>query len=148
LDALDKEQINASRTCQQLKSNIRQLEQTRSRLEDGALAKFDEKTSDIRMQAITSVIEFLDHYGNIDTDLNADIKTAEVSDGRTLLCCCRIGSFIIFISAGSLSPDQDSASATLQLQAADDEAEMQKSLQSWNELQEVIGTHTNYSISA
>ncbi|ELU02291.1 hypothetical protein CAPTEDRAFT_87242, partial [Capitella teleta] len=58
-ELLDKEQVNASRTCQQLKSNIRQLEQTRSRLEDDALEKFDEKTSDIRMQAITSAVEFL-----------------------------------------------------------------------------------------
>ena len=30
IDALDKEQVNASRTIQQLKANIRQLENTRA----------------------------------------------------------------------------------------------------------------------
>ena len=32
LDALDKEQVNASRTIQQLKANIRQLENTRAQV--------------------------------------------------------------------------------------------------------------------
>ena len=62
-ESLDREQINASRTCQQLKSNIKQLEQARSRLEAQDLDKFDQRISEIRMQAITSVVEFLDHHG-------------------------------------------------------------------------------------
>lgn len=80
-DALDKEQINASRTCQQLKSNIRQLEITRSHLEDDDLKRFDLRVSQIRMEAFTSFMDFSAHYGNLDTDLRVDLKSDPEHEG-------------------------------------------------------------------
>ena len=59
---LTREQINASRTVQQVKANIRQLEQTRTCVCDDDLAQFDASLADIQKQTVAAVVDFLaDH---------------------------------------------------------------------------------------
>ncbi|XP_060085863.1 syntaxin-17-like [Ylistrum balloti] len=57
---LDKEQVNASRTVQQIMANIREMEKMRKQIRDEEIEAFDGKTSQMRQAAIASIMEFLD----------------------------------------------------------------------------------------
>lgn len=57
--SLNKENINSSRTVQQLKSNIQQLEQIRQQVAEHEVAIFDAKVADIQRKAVASVEDFL-----------------------------------------------------------------------------------------
>lgn len=72
---LTREQINASRTVQQVKANIKQLEQTRACVCDADLPRFDASLADIQKQTILAVVEFLD-----DHDVESDEPLSECSD--------------------------------------------------------------------
>ncbi|KAK2146959.1 hypothetical protein LSH36_576g00049 [Paralvinella palmiformis] len=67
-DLLTKEQINSSRTVKQLKSTIKQLEQTREQILAKEQAKFDDSIGDIQQQTIAAIIEFLDLQAGCDLD--------------------------------------------------------------------------------
>ncbi|KAI0212937.1 Syntaxin-17 [Lamellibrachia satsuma] len=72
---LTREQTNASRTVQQVKANIKQLEQTRACVCDDDLPRFDASLADIQKQTIVAVVEFLD-----DQDIQADEPLSECSN--------------------------------------------------------------------
>ncbi|KAK2187020.1 hypothetical protein NP493_180g02010 [Ridgeia piscesae] len=72
---LTREQINASRTVQQVKANIKQLEQTRACVCDADLPRFDASLADIHKQTILAVVEFLD-----DQDGESDEPLSGCSD--------------------------------------------------------------------
>ena len=59
-DLLTKEQINSSRTVKQLKSTIRQLEQTRAQIVPDEQARFDENIGDMQCRTLAAIMEFLD----------------------------------------------------------------------------------------
>ena len=73
---LTREQINAARTVQQVKANIRQLEQTRTCVCDDDLAQFDASLAAIQKQTAAAVVDFL-----ADHDLESE---GPVSDRRSL----------------------------------------------------------------
>ncbi|XP_041374590.1 syntaxin-17-like [Gigantopelta aegis] len=56
---LNKEQINASRTIQQIKANIREIEKARKQTCDDDLRLFDEKVEDMKVRALEAVQEFI-----------------------------------------------------------------------------------------
>ncbi|XP_076459316.1 syntaxin-17-like [Babylonia areolata] len=56
---LHKEQINASRTVQQVKATLRDLERTRAQVYDEELDQFDEQVQDIKLKAVAAVESFL-----------------------------------------------------------------------------------------
>ncbi|XP_021367179.1 syntaxin-17-like isoform X1 [Mizuhopecten yessoensis] len=57
---LDREQVNASRTVQQIMANIREMEKMREQVKDDEVEAFDGKTSEMRQTAIGAIMEFLD----------------------------------------------------------------------------------------
>ena len=67
---MNKEQINATRTVQQLKANIKELEKTRNQIKEEDLSKFDSKTEEIKQASISGVVEFLDLYGALVNPVN------------------------------------------------------------------------------
>ncbi|XP_074653695.1 syntaxin-17-like isoform X2 [Tubulanus polymorphus] len=60
--SLHREHINSSRTVQQLKANIREMEKTRHQIRDEDVPVFDEKVKTVRNEAMTKVSEFLHVY--------------------------------------------------------------------------------------
>ena len=56
---LHKEQINASRTVQQVKATLRELERTRSQVYEEELAQFDEQVQEVKLKAVEAVENFL-----------------------------------------------------------------------------------------
>ncbi|XP_052813240.1 syntaxin-17-like [Mya arenaria] len=57
--SLNVEQINATRTLQQLQSNLREIEKCRNQVEDGDLDSFDRKIEPVKNTALRSLAEFL-----------------------------------------------------------------------------------------
>ncbi|CAI9739633.1 syntaxin-17-like isoform X1 [Octopus vulgaris] len=60
LYSLNKEQVNAGRTVQQIKANIKELEKARSRIIDEDLSKFDAKLKHVKEKALTAITEYID----------------------------------------------------------------------------------------
>lgn len=60
LNSLNTEQINATRTVQQIKANIHEIEKTRLQVCDEDMEKFDNRINDMKLGAIKSVYEFVD----------------------------------------------------------------------------------------
>ena len=58
-NGLNKEQINASRTIQQIKANIREIEKARKQTLDDDLCSFDDKVEDMKQRALAAVQEFI-----------------------------------------------------------------------------------------
>ena len=58
--SLHTEQINATRTIQQIKANIHEIEKSRFQVNDDDLEKFDNRVNDMKHGAIKSVNEFMD----------------------------------------------------------------------------------------
>ncbi|XP_045178297.2 syntaxin-17-like isoform X2 [Mercenaria mercenaria] len=58
--SLHTEQINATRTIQQIKANIHEIEKSRLQVCDEDLEKFDNKINDMKHSAMKSVCEFVD----------------------------------------------------------------------------------------
>lgn len=56
---LHKEQVNASRTVQQVKANLRELERTRSQVKDEDVDQFDTQVQEVKVKAIAAVESFL-----------------------------------------------------------------------------------------
>ncbi|XP_064646753.1 syntaxin-17-like [Lineus longissimus] len=61
---LNREHINSSRTVQQLKANIQEIENTRTKVLDSDVEAFDKKIENIRQEASMRIIEFLNLYGH------------------------------------------------------------------------------------
>ncbi|CAC5416269.1 STX17 [Mytilus coruscus] len=61
---LNKEQINTTRTVQQIVRNIKEIEKTRRQVQDSDLHKFDEKIEDMKNTAIRSIKEFAEIESN------------------------------------------------------------------------------------
>ena len=59
---LNKEQINASRTIQQMCSNLRELQKTRSRVIEVDIEKFDAKVKDVSDECVAAVSELVELY--------------------------------------------------------------------------------------
>lgn len=57
---LNKEQINTTRTVQQIVSNIKEIEKTRRQIEDNDLIKFDERIKDMKSAALKAIKEFIE----------------------------------------------------------------------------------------
>ncbi|XP_077997451.1 syntaxin-17-like [Glandiceps talaboti] len=65
-EKLNVELINASRTVQQLKANVREMEKTRNQIREEDLERFDERIQGIKEEAIAAVMNFIDLHGNDD----------------------------------------------------------------------------------
>jgi hypothetical protein len=63
--SLNREQVYATRTVQQLKSNLKALERTRAQVADEDVAKFDEQVKNVQDSAIATVEEFLRNHGQV-----------------------------------------------------------------------------------
>ena len=61
---LIKEQTNANTTVQQINGTLRQLECTRSQIEEKDLGGFDDQVKDIYREAVVAVEEFLSFRGS------------------------------------------------------------------------------------
>ncbi|KAK6165853.1 hypothetical protein SNE40_022683 [Patella caerulea] len=57
--SLNKEQINSSRTVQQIKANVREIEKARAQIVDEDLHKFDDWIEEVKLKAIKAVEEFI-----------------------------------------------------------------------------------------
>lgn len=69
---LHKEQINASRTIQQIEANIREIEKARNQVKAEDLVHFDQRVKDVKIKALEAMKEFIKFAGNQSTrtDLN------------------------------------------------------------------------------
>lgn len=85
-DNLNKEQINATRTVQQLKANIKELEKTRNQVAEEDLNKFDDKVISVKHEAIDGVLEFLEIYG-VSEEEPFDVIPATVEDHDSTVAC-------------------------------------------------------------
>lgn len=56
---LNKEQINASRTIQQIKANIREIEKARGQILEEDLPTFDKKVESMKEKAVESIEAFV-----------------------------------------------------------------------------------------
>ncbi|KAK7507288.1 hypothetical protein BaRGS_00001223 [Batillaria attramentaria] len=56
---LHKEQVNSSRTVQQVKANLRELERARSRVYDDEVDQFDIQVQEVKVKAVAAVESFL-----------------------------------------------------------------------------------------
>ncbi|GFS04330.1 syntaxin-17-like [Elysia marginata] len=56
---LHKEQVNASRTVQQINANIREVERTRTQVVDKDLALFDSRVQGVKTKAVVSMEQFM-----------------------------------------------------------------------------------------
>ncbi|XP_006818668.1 syntaxin-17-like, partial [Saccoglossus kowalevskii] len=78
---LNTEHINASRTVQQLKANVREMEKTRNQIRDEDLDEFDRRVQDIKEEAISAILGFIDLHAVDETPLsyieNVDQKNLE-----------------------------------------------------------------------
>ncbi|XP_070570616.1 syntaxin-17-like [Ptychodera flava] len=83
-EKLNVELINASRTVQQLKANVREMEKTRNQIRDEDLDKFDARVLPIKEEAISAVMSFIDLHGSDDEPLSHRTMTDNVQtvDGR------------------------------------------------------------------
>ncbi|CAL1534905.1 unnamed protein product [Lymnaea stagnalis] len=61
---LHKEQVNASRTIQQIEANIREIEKARNQVKDEDLVHFDQRVKDVKVKALEAMKEFLKFAGN------------------------------------------------------------------------------------
>lgn len=59
-NSLNKEQINTTRTVQQIVTNIKEMEKTRRQTQDSDLQKFDERIKDMKSAAYTAIKEFVE----------------------------------------------------------------------------------------
>ncbi|GAB1610824.1 syntaxin-17-like isoform X1 [Argonauta hians] len=81
LYSLNKEQVNAGRTVQQIKANIKELEKARSRIVEEDLTKFDAKLRHVKEKALTAITEYIDDGRSAEDDDD----DAEVCD-NLMLC--------------------------------------------------------------
>ena len=58
-EGLHKEQVNASRTVQQVKATLRELERTRAQVFDEELDLFDEQMQEPKVKAVAAVESFM-----------------------------------------------------------------------------------------
>ena len=58
-EGLHKEQVNASRTVQQVKATLRELERTRSQVFDEEVDQFDEQMQEAKVKAVAAVESFM-----------------------------------------------------------------------------------------
>lgn len=75
LYSLNKEQVNAGRTVQQIKANIRELEKARGRIIDEDLPKFDDKLKHVKAKALVAITEYIE-----------DDRTAEDDESDVDVC--------------------------------------------------------------
>ncbi|XP_050418691.1 syntaxin-17-like [Patella vulgata] len=87
---LNKEQINSSRTVQQIKANIREIEKARAQIVDEDLHKFDDWIEEVKLKAIKAVEEFilLSQSGSSSPTeemvINPESETAESSSSSSI----------------------------------------------------------------
>jgi len=62
--------VNASRTIQQVKANLREIEKTRKQVEEHDLEVFDEKIKNMKDGSLKAVREFVDLYQGTKTGTN------------------------------------------------------------------------------
>ncbi|CAH1789399.1 unnamed protein product [Owenia fusiformis] len=82
-DNLNKEHINATRTVQQLKSNMLALERTRHQVEESEQEKFDAKVKDIQREAAENVADFLNTHGKLEQPFGQSTATDIQSDSSS-----------------------------------------------------------------
>lgn len=56
---LHKEQVNASRTVQQVQANLRELERARAQVYDDDIGQFDSQVQEVRIKSVAAVENFL-----------------------------------------------------------------------------------------
>ncbi|KAJ8320042.1 hypothetical protein KUTeg_001629 [Tegillarca granosa] len=78
---LNQEQTNASRTVQQIKANVKEIEKTRKQVVDEDLELFDKKTENMKQMAVAGVLEFI-HVNS--TDKVDENDHSEISNTETL----------------------------------------------------------------
>ncbi|XP_012939943.1 syntaxin-17 isoform X2 [Aplysia californica] len=85
-NALHKEQVNASRTVQQITANIKEIEKARDKVRDEDLEEFDARVKEVKMKALSSMQEFLPFVAMDEaassTELGADMDGLRL-EGRT-----------------------------------------------------------------
>jgi len=114
---LNIEQINASRTVQQLKANMRELENTRLKIRDEDIAAFEAKILPIKKQAVDAISSF----GDLQESLSdkCGVNSSDVS---------HIDREIVFNAS-------DKEASQVQAQKKADEAD---AIASWDELRESL----------
>ncbi|CAG5118763.1 unnamed protein product [Candidula unifasciata] len=62
-NGLHKEQVNATRTIQQIKANIREIEKARNQVKNEDLPEFDAKVQEVKSKAVFAMEEFMNFIG-------------------------------------------------------------------------------------
>lgn len=73
-NSLNKEQINTTRTVQQIVTNIKEIEKTRRQTQDSDLQTFDERIKDMKSAAFTAIKEF------VEVQRNDNVTCTEIPD--------------------------------------------------------------------
>lgn len=79
-NALHRENINATRTVQQIKANIKEIKKLRNQVLEEDIEKFDNRTEPMVQQAIQTLQDFV----NLNTELSQTCGDSEVFLERTL----------------------------------------------------------------
>lgn len=79
-NALHRENINATRTVQQIKANIKEIKKLRNQVLEEDIEKFDNRTEPMVQQAIQTLQDFV----NLNTELSQTCDDSEVFLERTL----------------------------------------------------------------
>lgn len=79
-NALHRENINATRTVQQIKANIKEIKKLRNQVLEEDIEKFDNRTEPMVQQAIQTLQDFV----NLNTELSQTYDDSEVFLERTL----------------------------------------------------------------
>ncbi|KAK3083493.1 hypothetical protein FSP39_024121 [Pinctada imbricata] len=120
-NGLHKENINATRTVQQIKANIKEIENTRKRIVDEDVEEFDKKTSGMKYDAVLAIQEFL-------CSVQSEESTPESPSGSTPEGDDPLGSFSMHRSS---SDHMNISLHQLQIESEHDNSE---TIESWENL--------------
>nr|XP_054750090.1 syntaxin-17-like [Lytechinus pictus]XP_054750095.1 syntaxin-17-like [Lytechinus pictus] len=79
-DKLRVEQINARRTVQQLKANVREMEKVRLQVNDDDLKSFDDQVSPVKEEVIQAVVKVIELCGVETSPLDPPVMTQSLTD--------------------------------------------------------------------
>ncbi|XP_054750090.2 syntaxin-17-like [Lytechinus pictus] len=79
-DKLRVEQINARRTVQQLKANVREMEKVRLQVNEDDLKSFDDQVSPVKEEVIQAVVKVIELCGVETSPLDPPVMTQSLTD--------------------------------------------------------------------
>ncbi|KAI8761481.1 syntaxin-17 [Biomphalaria glabrata] len=81
---LHKEQVNASRTIQQIQANIKEIEKARKQVNDEELSEFDARVEGVKLKAIESMKEFMAFAGMKADESHEDLEKVDSGSSNSI----------------------------------------------------------------